>query len=165
MDYDEVRTFLEKTNTDLMKDNKNYTTQNYIYYFVEDHIEYDALIQFQNSTIRGIIIPLLEKKHQTTLFQFHLNLMIYPKYIVCKVKSHTPNLVNATLILRNRGHEFDIIIQDLKFIYQESTPKLLVDGITYLVKAMIRNDIKHFIEMMKNYQQPETIFVTFLPPP
>jgi hypothetical protein len=156
MDYDEVRTFLEKTNTDLMKDNKNYITQSYIYYFVEDHIEYDALIQFQNSTIRNIILPLLEKKHQTTLFQFHLNLMIYPKYIVCKLKSHTPNLVNATLIVRNceeeDTQEFDIIIQDLKFIYQEKTPKLLVDGITYMVKAMIRSDIKHFIKIMKDYQ-------------
>jgi hypothetical protein len=156
MDYDEVRNFLEKTNTDLMKDNNNYKTQNYIYYFLEDHIEYDALIQFQNSTIRGIILPLLEKKYQTTLFQFHLNLMIYPKYIVCKLKSHTPNLVDATLIVRNCAEEdqqeFDIIIQDLKFIYQESTPKLLVDGITYMVKAMIRSDIKHFIKIMKNYQ-------------
>jgi hypothetical protein len=155
MDYDEVRNFLEKTNTDLMKDNKNYLTQNYIYYFVEDHIEYDALIQFKNSKIRNIILPLLDKRHQTKLFQFKLNLMIYPKYIVCKLKSHTPDLVNATLILRNdmeEPQEFNVIIQDLKFIYQESTPKLLVDGITFMVKAMIRSDIKHFIKIMKNYQ-------------
>lgn len=152
MDYNEVRTYLEKTNTDLMKDNKNYLTQSYIYYFVEDHVEYDAHIQFKNSTIRNIILPLLEKKYQTALFEFHINLMIYPKYIVCHLKSHTPHLVNATLIVRyNRekdAQEFDIIIQDLKFIYQESTPKLLVDGISYMVKSMIRSDIKHFIKMM-----------------
>jgi hypothetical protein len=148
-DYDEIRNFIKSTNTDLMKDNKNYVTQNYIYYFLEDHIEYDALIRFQNSTIRNIILPLLEKKHQATFFLFYLNLMIYPKYTVCKLKSHTPNLVNATLIVRNCVEEFDIIVQDLKFIYQESTPKILVNRIILMMKAMIQNDIKHFITIMK----------------
>ena len=146
-DYKEVRN-IEQTNTDLMIDNSNYKTENYIYYFLEDHIEYEALIQFQNSTIRAIIFPLLEKKYQTTLFKFHLHLLIYPNYIVCKVKSNTPDLVNATLIIRN---DFNIIIQDLTFIYQDKTPKFLVEGISLLVKTMIKSDINHFLKIMKNH--------------
>ena len=50
MDYNEIRNFIQKTNTDLMIDNKNYNTLNYIYYFMDDQIEYDALIEFQNKT-------------------------------------------------------------------------------------------------------------------
>jgi hypothetical protein len=42
---------------------------------MDDQIEYDALIEFQNKTIRSIIFPLLEKKYQTTLFKFYLHLI------------------------------------------------------------------------------------------
>jgi hypothetical protein len=154
MDYNEIRNFIQKTNTDLLIDNKNYNTQNYIYYFMDDQIEYDALIEFQNKTIRSIIFPLLEKKYQTTLFKFYLHLIISPNYIVCKVKSHTPDLVNATLIIKNNQEQenFDVIIQDLDFIYKDKTPKLLVDSISYLVKSMIKSDIYHFLQIMKKTQ-------------
>jgi hypothetical protein len=149
MDYDRVRAFLQQHNLDLLHGNKNYNSQSYLYYFMEDHIQYEALVRFENTMIRAIVLPLLDQTLRTTLFRFHLHLKLYPQYIVCHVKSFRQGLFDATLVIKNRPHEaepFLVLVQEMTFIYQDRTPKMLVDTLTHLIKTMIRADIQHFLK-------------------
>jgi len=149
MDYDRVRAFLQQHNLDLLHGNKNYNSQSYLYYFMEDHIQYEALVRFENPMIRAIVLPLLDQTLRTTLFRFHLHLKMYPQYIVCHVKSFRQGLFDATLVIKNRPHEaepFLVLVQDMTFIYQDRTPKMLVDTLTRLIKTMIRADIQLFLK-------------------
>lgn len=149
MDYTRVRHFLNTTQQDILYGNKNYKTQSYLYYFMDDHIHYEAFIKFKNPVIRAFVWPFLDANLRKTLFFFHMELKMYPLFMICKVKSHTPDLVDATLIIQNRPEGFLIIIQEMKFIYQNKTPQMIVDTVSTLVKTMIHADIQHFLKQME----------------